>query len=161
MCVCVLSCFSHVWLCDPMDCSPPGSSVHEILQAWIVGWVVIPSSRGSSWPWDQTQVPCSSCTAGRFFNAEPPGKPLPQSKHLLILLLQSPSTVILEPKLVKSVTVSTVSPSICHEIMGPDAMSLVLVHSILFYLFFVYPIFFPIYWDIIDIEDCISLRYTA
>ena len=47
---------------------------------------------------------------------------LPRSKHLLISWLQSLSTVILEPKKIKSVTVSTVSPSICHEVMGPDAM---------------------------------------
>ena len=47
---------------------------------------------------------------------------LPRSKHLLISWLQSPSTVILEPKKIKSVTVSIVSPSICHEEMGPDAM---------------------------------------
>ena len=50
---------------------------------------------------------------------------LPRSKHLLISWLQSPSAVILEPKKIKSVTVSTVSPSICHEVMGPDAMILV------------------------------------
>jgi len=50
---------------------------------------------------------------------------LPRSKHLLILWLQSPSTVILEPPKIKSVTVSIISPSICHEVMGPDAMILV------------------------------------
>ena len=50
---------------------------------------------------------------------------LPRSKHLLISWLQSPSAVILEPKKIKSDTVSTVSPSICHEVMGPDAMILV------------------------------------
>ena len=49
---------------------------------------------------------------------------LPRNKHLLISWLQSPSAVILEPKEMKSVTVSTVSPSICHEVMGPDAMIL-------------------------------------
>ena len=47
---------------------------------------------------------------------------LARSKHLLISWLQSPSAVILEPKKIKSDTVSTVSPSICHEVMGPDAM---------------------------------------
>ena len=47
---------------------------------------------------------------------------LPRSKRLLILWLQSPSAMILEPKKIKSTTVSTVSPSICHEVMGPDAM---------------------------------------
>ena len=47
---------------------------------------------------------------------------LPRSKHLLISWLQSPSIVILEPKKIKSVTVSIVSSSICHEMMGPDDM---------------------------------------
>ena len=47
---------------------------------------------------------------------------LPRSKRLLISWLQSPSAVILEPLKIKSDTVSTVSPSICHEVMGPDAM---------------------------------------
>ena len=50
---------------------------------------------------------------------------LPRSKHLLISWLQSPSAVILEPKKTKSVTVSIVSPSVCHEVMGLDAMVLV------------------------------------
>ena len=50
---------------------------------------------------------------------------LPRSKHLLLSWLQSPSAVILEPKKIKPVTVSIVSPSICHEVMGPDAMILV------------------------------------
>ena len=49
---------------------------------------------------------------------------LPRSKRLLISWLQSPSAVILEPKKIKSDTVSTVSPSISHEVMGPDAMIL-------------------------------------
>ena len=50
---------------------------------------------------------------------------LPRSKHLLISCLQSASAVSLEPKNLKSVTVSTVCPSICHEVMGPDANILV------------------------------------
>ena len=50
---------------------------------------------------------------------------LPRSKRLLISWLQSPSAVILEPPKIKSATVSTVSPSICYEVMGPDAMILV------------------------------------
>ena len=49
---------------DPMDCSPPGSSVHGILQAGILEWAAMPSSRGSSQPRDRTQV---SSTTGRFF----------------------------------------------------------------------------------------------
>ena len=50
---------------------------------------------------------------------------LPRNKHLLISWLQSPSAVILEPKKINSVTVSVISPSICHEVIGPDAMILV------------------------------------
>ena len=50
---------------------------------------------------------------------------LPRSQRLLISWLQAPSAVILEPQKIKSDTVSTVSPSICHEVMGSDAMILV------------------------------------
>ena len=45
---CVPSHFSHAWLCNPKDCSPPGSSVHQLLQARILEWVAMPFSRGSS-----------------------------------------------------------------------------------------------------------------
>ena len=51
-------------LCNPMDCSPPGSSVHGILQTRILEWVAISFSRGSSQPRDRTQM---FCVAGRFF----------------------------------------------------------------------------------------------
>ena len=51
-------------LCNLMDCNPPGSSVHGILQARILEWIAIPFFRGSSWPRDWTQV---SCAAGGFF----------------------------------------------------------------------------------------------
>ena len=60
MCVC-LPTQSCPILCDPMDCSPPGSSVHGIFQARILEWVAISSSRGSSRPRDQTHVSCVSC----------------------------------------------------------------------------------------------------
>ena len=53
-------------LCDPMDCSPPGSSVHGLLQARMLEWVAMPSSRGSSHPRDWIQV---SHIAGGFFTA--------------------------------------------------------------------------------------------
>ena len=59
-------------LCDLMNCSPPGSSVHEILQARILEL----GAMGSSQPKDPTSVSCISCIAGRFFIAEPPGKSL-------------------------------------------------------------------------------------
>ena len=54
-------------LCDPVDCSLPGSSVHGILQARILEWVAIPFSRGSSQPRDQTLISYVSSLAGRFF----------------------------------------------------------------------------------------------
>ena len=57
--MCMLSHFSHFWLfCNPMDCSPPGSSVHGIFQAGILEWVVMPISRLSSWPMNRTSVSC-------------------------------------------------------------------------------------------------------
>ena len=58
-------------LCDPKDCSPPGSSVYGILLARILEWVAMPSSRGSSWLRDWTQVSCVSCIAGRFLPLAP------------------------------------------------------------------------------------------
>ena len=58
-------------MCDPRDYSPPGSSVHGILQARILEWVAIPFSRGFSRPRDRPRV---SCIAGRLFPTEPPGK---------------------------------------------------------------------------------------
>ena len=60
-------------LCDPMDCSLPGSSVHGIFQARILEWVAISFSRGTSWPRDRTRV---SCIVGRYLPSEPQGKPL-------------------------------------------------------------------------------------
>ena len=64
VCVCVCVCV-HVYsviqscltLCDPMDCSPPGSSVHGIIPVRILEWTAMPSSRGSSQPRDRTQSP--------------------------------------------------------------------------------------------------------
>ena len=55
---------SCLTLCNPVDCSPPGSSVHGILQARILEWVAMPSSGGSSQPRDRTQV---SLIEGGFF----------------------------------------------------------------------------------------------
>ena len=63
-CVCVLLIQLCLTVCEPMDCSPPGSSVHVILQARILEWTAIPLTKGSSQPTDGTQV---SCISGRFF----------------------------------------------------------------------------------------------
>ena len=64
VCVCVLASQLCPTLCDPLDCSPPGSSVQGILQERILEWIAIPFSRESSCPRDWTQV---SCIASRFF----------------------------------------------------------------------------------------------
>ena len=76
---CAQSCPS---LCDPMDYSPPGSSVHGISQARILEWVAISFSEGSSPPRDR---PRASCIASRFFTAEPSGKP--QDKLFILCFL--------------------------------------------------------------------------
>ena len=62
--LCMYACFvaqSCPTLCDPMNCGPPGSSAHGILQARVLEWVAMPSSRGSSWPRDQTLISYVSC----------------------------------------------------------------------------------------------------
>ena len=70
-----IDCAQLLQLCptlrDPVDYSLPASSVHKILQARILDWIAISSSRGSSPPRDRTGI---SCTAGGFFTAEPLGK---------------------------------------------------------------------------------------
>ena len=70
-------------LCDPMDCSPPGSSVHGIFQARMLEWVAISYSRGSSSFRDLTRV---SYIASKFFTAEP-------EKHTYLKLTQFKSTM--------------------------------------------------------------------
>ena len=75
LCVRAKSLQSCLTLCNPMDCSPPASSVHVILQARILEWVAVPSSRGSSLPRDGNWVSCSSCIAARLFIAEQPESP--------------------------------------------------------------------------------------
>ena len=66
LCYPVLSRFSHKRLCNPMDCSPPGSSVNGILQARILEWVANSFSRGSSWPRDRTLSLTTPALTGRF-----------------------------------------------------------------------------------------------
>ena len=77
-CACVQSLQARLTLWS-MDCSLPGSPIHGILQARILEWVAVPSSRGSSRHKDGT---CVSCIAGRFFTTKPPGKPGLQGKFL-------------------------------------------------------------------------------
>ena len=89
---------SCLTLCDPMDWSLPGSSVHEILQARILEGAAMPPSRGSSQPRDRTCISFGSCTAGGFFTAEPWGKACLATEfcasvsHLILdCLIRSPS----------------------------------------------------------------------
>ena len=80
--------WSRVLLCDPMDCSLPGSSVHGVFQARIVEWVAISFSRGSSLARDQTRV---SCIVGRcFYHLSHQGSP-PSWSPYLVFHRQHPS----------------------------------------------------------------------
>ena len=74
MCVCQVL---HLCLalCDPVDCSPPGSSVHGILQARLLEWVAKPFSRGSSRPRDRTHISCLLHWQAGSLPLAPPGKP--------------------------------------------------------------------------------------
>ena len=74
LCVCAQS---YPTVGNSVDCSPQGSSVHGILQARMLEWVTMPSSRGSSRPRDQTPSPVSPALAGSFFTTEPPGSSPP------------------------------------------------------------------------------------
>ena len=74
MYVCVFSCsVKSDSLYEPMDCSPPSSSVHKISQARILEWVAIPFSSGSSQPMDRTQISYIAC---KLFISVLPGKPI-------------------------------------------------------------------------------------
>ena len=97
MCVCVCVCVCVCaragarcpvpTLCNPMDCSPPGSSLHGISQARILEWVAISFSRGSSRSKDRTCVSCVSCIAGRFFTTGPTREaPVSEYSHFILKL---------------------------------------------------------------------------
>ena len=90
-------------LSDPMDCSPPGSSVPGILQARVLEWVAMPSSRGSSQPRDQTLT--SSASAGTFPPLAPPRAKLPNGdqgspvkRRDSVRIRKDPDNSFLEPK---------------------------------------------------------------
>ena len=85
-CVCSKSLQLHPTLFNPMDCSPPGSSVHRILQARILEQVALPFSKGSSWPKDRTWV---SCIADRSFTTWATG----EAQKWIILHLKSCSKI--------------------------------------------------------------------
>ena len=76
----VLSCVP--FFCNPMDCSPPGSSVHENFQARILECIAISCSRGSSDPGIETASPLSPELAGGFLTTVPPEKPITYLVHI-------------------------------------------------------------------------------
>ena len=82
---------SRVRLCDPMDCSLPGFSVHGIFQARVLEWVAISFSRGSSWPRDRTQV---SCIAGRRFTLWATRSSIINNIWLLQTIIKSPNITL-------------------------------------------------------------------
>ena len=108
-----------------------GDCSHEIKRHLLLGRKVMTNLSSVQF---SRSVMSNSLQPHELQNARPPcpsptlGSPrlviifLPRSKHLLISWLQSPSAVILEPPKIKSDTVSTVSPSIYHEVMGPETM---------------------------------------
>ena len=109
---CAKSLQSCLILCDPMDWSLPDPSVHGILQAGILEWVALPSSRGSSQPRDQTQV---SCISGRFFTVWATREPIMSChcNHSQVLDLEAlvwvrcPSSVLYQPPLLSPVAALT------------------------------------------------------
>ena len=106
-------------LSDRMDCSLPGSSVHGIFQARVLEWGAIAFSIAlTRWTFVGKVMSLLFNMLSMLVITV-----LPRSKCLLSSWLQSPSAVILEPPKMKSLTVSIVSPSIFHEVMGPDNRS--------------------------------------
>ena len=95
---CCLVTKSCLTLCDPMDCSPPGSSVHGISQARILKWIAISFSRASSWPSCVSRASswpsCISSLVGRFYTTEPPEKP--PFPYMWVIILGRPLKKMLE-----------------------------------------------------------------
>ena len=88
-CACVCA-QSRLTVCDSVDCSPPGSSVHGILWARILEWVATPFSRGSSQPQDPTTSPA-------LVGPEPAGKPQAGGRHAQMMPTPPPSLALVIP----------------------------------------------------------------
>ena len=131
VCVCVLVAQSCLTLCDPMGGSLLGSSVYGILQAKILGWVVIPFSRGSSVPKHPTRV---SYIAGRFFTIW--------------------ATVF---KLACGVCLSTGLVKMRYIWMWKFCVEVKCKTSIEFF----FTLIFILYWSTVDLQCCVSFRHTA
>ena len=125
---CYLVAQSCLTLCDPMDCSPSGSSLRGVSQARTLRWVVTSSSRGSSWPRDRN---CISWIAGGLFTIEPPGKYLKPIHSLSLIstfsLIKTWRSLRLTlPSLLNTLerVPSAVLSSFRHLLQGPDALSI-------------------------------------
>ena len=84
LCLCAQLLYLYPTLCDPTDCSLPGSSVHGILKARILEWIVMPFSRGSSWPGMEFPYLMSPALAGGFFTTRATWEAHPTSGYYLI-----------------------------------------------------------------------------
>ena len=136
---------SCLTLCDPMDYSPPGFSVHGIFQARILERVVMPSSRGSSWPRDWSHISCVSCIADRFFThwaiREAHGGDIQRQ-------------IVVAPEFLDGVS---------KEQLGQNEEAVYLPWSSIWrassYFFFIF--FFNFYWNIVAFQSCAIFYYRA
>ena len=119
-------------LCDSMDGSPPGSSVHGILQARIPEWAAISFSRGSSQPRDQTCISWGSCFADRFFSTEPPGKALVnETNHTTQSMTTALMPILLlgeNLRVSQSPSPTSTSLSVPSSVLSPPSPPLSLLH---------------------------------
>ena len=105
VCVCVCVCSVMSSICDPVDCSPPGSSIHRILQARILEWVVLGKEMDLPNPGNELSSPA---LAGRLFATEPPG--MPPWDHLTPVCCLMPSSVSMTNMYSKQENIVSPSP---------------------------------------------------
>ena len=107
-----------------MDSSPPGSSVHGILQARILGWVAMPSSRGSSWPKGQTWVSCISSTGRQILYHCAPWES-PWSNYPISIIYPTSIAALLDPS-----TNQSINQSINYSFSAsPEVMQILIIHN--------------------------------
>ena len=138
-CSCCLVARSSLTLCNPMDCSPPGFSVHGIHRARILEWVAISFSRVFSQPRDQT---CVSCIAGEFFTVEPPGKPRKYTRPRKI------NIVLNDDKGVTLYLISFVS-RVIDPFLGTPTLAIIIGE---------YIVFVNVFWER---EGCLDFLWSA
>ena len=98
---------SRPTVCDPLNCSPPGSPVHGIFQARILEWIAISYSRGSSWPGNWTCMSCVSCVSRQILYHCTPQEGLPSHTFQLLtaVMVHSQSAIHSLPSLPSLVTI--------------------------------------------------------